>query len=339
MDRLQKDFISKEKILQYLTEEDIFEFVFGHKPVEFEYITSPFREDNNPGCWFSYSIQGKLRFTDFGNPNIVNGINMLNIDCFDAIQIYFKLGNFYQTLEFLKDKIINGSGGLESSFTKNTSKKKERVIININARDFEGKDKRFWKPYGITKNQLIEDKVFPVNKMGLLNAKYGDVIKRLTTSCYAYTNFQDRRKKLYLPFRKGSQRFITNCNANDIGEIKTLPMSGDMLVISKSYKDCRVIKNMGYDSIWFQNEGMIPSNQILLSLARRFKYMAVLFDNDEAGINAGKKVTNKINTLFNRKAMHVHLPEYLLEDNISDPSDMYKLKGPRHLKQFLKNNL
>lgn len=339
MDKLQKDFISKEKVLQYLTEEQIFELVFGFIPVEYEYITSPFRIDGNPGCWFSYSTDRKLRFTDYGNPDVIQGISMMNIDCFDAIQVYFKLQNFYQTLNFLKDKIINGFQGITQAYQKAEKVNKSSVIINIDARDFESKDRRFWEPYGISKNDLIEDKVFPVKRMGLLNTKKGDIIKRLNDSCYAYTNFQQRRKKLYLPFKKGSKRFITNCTQNDIGELNSLPMSGDLLVISKSYKDCRVIKNQNYNSIWFQNEGMIPSNDILLSLSRRFKYLVVLFDNDDAGIKAGKKVTDKINSLFNRKAMHIYLPQHLLEKGIKDPSDMYKLKGPRHIQQFLKNNL
>ena len=85
---------------------------------------------------------------------------------------------------------------------------------------------------------------------------------------------------------------------------------------------------MGYNSVWIQNEGMIPSNEILIALGKRFKNIAVFFDNDEAGMIAGKKLTNKINVLHRFKAYHVHLPEELNEERgISDPSDMYKKKG------------
>ena len=43
-----KGFIDKDEILKYVSEEDIFELIFGFKPVEYERIVSPFREDNIP---------------------------------------------------------------------------------------------------------------------------------------------------------------------------------------------------------------------------------------------------------------------------------------------------
>ena len=46
-----KKFLDKDKILEIVSEEDIFEMIFGFKPKEFDYVTSPFRQDNKPGCW------------------------------------------------------------------------------------------------------------------------------------------------------------------------------------------------------------------------------------------------------------------------------------------------
>ncbi len=339
MEELQKDFISKDKILKYLSQEQIFKMVFGFMPVVDEYVISPFREDNEAGCWFSYDGNGVLKFTDFANSDVITGINMMNIDCFNAIQVYYKLPNFYKTLEFLKDRIINEKLQKEVAILRPESKK-ERVKISIKSRSFTLKDKRFWQSYGISKQNLIRDKVLPVKVMRLLNTKNGDIIQRLDKTCYAYTNFPEHRKKLYFPFEKGYKRFITNCTQDDVGEILSLPMVADTLVISKSYKDCRVLKNMGYHSVWIQNEGMIPSNEILIALGKRFKHIAVFFDNDKAGIEAGKKLTKKINILHRFKAFHVYLPEELnKERGISDPSDMYKKKGPKHLANFLKNNI
>ena len=65
-DIVESGFISKDKILEYVSQEDIFQLVFGYKPIEFEYVTSPFREDTNPGCWFEIDLNtNKLRFTDY----------------------------------------------------------------------------------------------------------------------------------------------------------------------------------------------------------------------------------------------------------------------------------
>jgi hypothetical protein len=78
----RRGFIKKEDILAVITQEEIFKLVLKELH-RFKYVKSLF-EDTNPGCWFHYNIDGKLRFTDFGNPAVINGISMGNIDCFDA---------------------------------------------------------------------------------------------------------------------------------------------------------------------------------------------------------------------------------------------------------------
>jgi len=340
MKDLEKGFIDKNKILEYVSEEQIFKLVFGYEPTEYQYTTSPFRVDNSPGCWFQYSLKGELRFVDFANTEIINGIKMSNIDCFDAVQVYYKLGNFYKTLEFIKEKLIDGKNIEHNIRVVKPRVEKKSVEIYIEVRNFDSRDKRFWNRYGISKQNLIDDNVFAVKKFNLLNTRKGNILKRVYDPCYSYSNFKNNRKKLYRPFKKGRGRFITNCKADDIGELDSLVAYGKQLVISKSYKDCRVLRNENLDSVWFQNEGMVPSNEILISLCKRFSNVVVFFDNDEAGIQASIKITNIINKFFPGKARNLYLPERLnLERNISDPADMYYKMGLKHLQKFLKENL
>lgn len=336
-DELRKGFISKSELLEYITEEDIFSLVFGFKPVEYQYVTSPFRKDTRPGCWFQRDVHtGKLRFTDFGNSDFIGNIKMTNIDCFDAVQVYFKLPNFYRTLEFIKEKLIDNKS------VKNKIKvfkpiERKAVEVFIDTRDFDTRDKRFWESYGISKQNLIDDKVFPIKEFKMTNTKKGDIISKTNYLCYCYTNFRSNHKKIYRPFH--SKRFTGNCVADDIGEIDSLPDYGRLLVISKSYKDCRVIRNYNYTSIWFQNEGMIPSERILLDLSKRFTNIVVFFDNDEPGMKACKKVVDVINNIFTNKAKGLNLPVNLLHHGIKDPADLFKKKGPKHLYNFLNNNI
>ena len=342
MDNLERGYINKEKILQYVTEEEIFKLVFGYKPVEYVYVTSPFRLDNSPGCWFSTDpATGKLRFVDFGNGNVIDGISMHNIDCFDAVQVFFGLRDFYRTLEYIKEKLIDGKNIKHTIKEKRPIKEKKAVTIDIDAKRFDGRDRRYWSKYGITGNQLTSDKVFSVSRFSVKNTKYGDMLKRTYEPCYAYTGFDGKRKKIYRPLQtKGSKKFITNCTADDIGELWQLAVHGELLVISKSYKDCRVIRNQGFDSIWFQNEGMLPYRTKLMNICRRFRKVVVLFDNDQAGIGASIKVRDMINGEFPLRATNLYLPERLLtERKISDPSDLYKDMGEAHLIKFLDENL
>jgi len=103
MENLERGFINKDKVLEYVSESQIFELVFGYEPIVHQYVLSPFRSDITPGCWFEYSSRGELKFIDFANNNTINGIRMSNIDCFSAVQVYYELGNFYKTLEFIKE--------------------------------------------------------------------------------------------------------------------------------------------------------------------------------------------------------------------------------------------
>ena len=341
-DIVESGFISKDKILEYVSEEDIFQLVFGYKPVEFEYVTSPFREDTNPGCWFEIDLNtNKLRFTDFADARTINGVKMLNIDCFDSVMVYYGLPNFYKTLEFIKAKLIDGKDVkhniVHRVYTKSKKVEKEKVKILMNTRDFYTEDRSFWQyRYDISKDNLIEDKVFPVRKFKLFNTKTGDHLFRTNDIAYAYTEFASGNKKIYRPKQKGNKKFITNCTANDVGGMFSPIKAGRLLIITKSYKDFRVLKNLGLNVRWLQNEGMFPDSDEFWDLIKNFDKVIVFFDNDEAGIKAAKQLVDLINFTEIDKASFIHLPIDLLKKKISDPSDLIHRKNKQELISFLK---
>lgn len=338
-------FINKQYILSKVTQEEIFSLVFNFIPVELSYVTSPFRLDTSPGCWFEYLDDGVLRFKDFGNPKKFGRIKLANIDCFDAVQAYFKLPNFYQTLRFIKAKLIdNVEFTVQSKEAIQTVQKpiikslaKKELEIFVCPRKWNNKDAAFWKRYHISKDNLIEDQVFPISKMRLKNTKSGNYSFTLFDPSYAYTEFKNSRKKIYRPFAKDqTKRFITNCTNEDVGSIKHLVPYGRQLIISKSYKDRRVLKNFGLNSVWFQNEGQFPNNKSLSRLVSRFDKILVFFDNDSTGIQASKALSLKINSLLgSHRSNFLYLPESLLINKIKDPSDLVYKKSLKDLQMFL----
>lgn len=326
----RRGFIDKKTILEYATQEDIFELVFGFKPEEFQYVTSPFREDTGPGCWFEYTCEGKLLFKDFGSPY------KKHWDCFDAVQGHFRIPNFYLVLQFIYDRLIAGKQqDVQIASFIEQRKDKKAVKLIVESREFTNRDIAFWSPYRILKQQLIEDKVFSIKRFYALNTKKGNIAQTCTDLAFAFNDFPDGRKKLYFPDREGHKRFLTTCNRNDIGGINTLISSGKQLVISKAYKDYRVLKNNGKHSIWLQNEGMIPDLDILFSIVRNFKQVIVWFDNDLQGIQSSQKISALINQQFPGKSNPLWLPESLKEENITDPSDLLKQKGQEPLSSFI----
>lgn len=331
----RRGFINKDDILSYITEEQIFELVFGFLPQEYDYVASPFRIDKRPGCWFSYTSTGKLKFTDYGNHEVINGIKMTNIDCFDAVQVYFKLKNLYLVLEFIKKHLIDGKNLNKIEVTPQVKIERRKAKIHVKVRPFEGRDQRYWQKYGITSQNLIEDKVFAVAAYSAFDGNQADFATRVFDLGYAYTNFKSGNKKIYRPLQKGGSKFYTNCTADDIGGLDTLSSSGDILLIKKSYKDWRVVKNQGCEAVWFQNEGMIPSLEILDDLCRRFVRILVFFDNDRAGIQAAIKLTKHINYYYPNKSFYIYIEP---EDYVTDPSDLVAKHGELTLTNFLSTN-
>lgn len=327
-------FVSKSDILKYVAEEDIFELVFKFKPKEYEYITSPFRKDTTPGCYFEVK-NGRLKFVDFGSRIFVRGVQMLNIDCYDAVQQYYKLPSYSSTLAFIKKHLIDGKDLIELPRKEYVPVERTETTIVFDARTFQIIDKEFWHDrYEIQLEQLKEDRIFPVEKFTVRNSK-GSFTDKPKTPMYAFTDFVSKKVKLYSPYQTGKYKFITNCNQNDLGGIRSLPKTGKQLIITKSYKDWRVLTNQGLVCIWLQAEVMFPNLTILLPICNRFESVVVFLDNDETGIKFGTNLVVTINSYIPGKASLIYLPPRLLEEDISDPGDLIHRQGRGQLLSFL----
>ena len=219
----------------------------------------------------------------------------------------------------------------------NTADFKHREI-KFARRKFDNRDKKFWTQYGISKFQLIEDKVIPISAYQVYSKKLNKyVVITCSDITYAYTDFKDGKVKIYRPYNK-EFKWTTNCNMNDIGCYESLTQTGEKLVITKSYKDCRVLRNLGLNSIWLQNEVAIPSRNIFEDLCKRFKKIFVIFDNDSTGLAFSKKIVDTINSIKAGVAINSSLPVYYSLEGIKDSSDLVKNKGLEELTNFLKLN-
>lgn len=325
-----------EEILKRVSQEEIFEIVFGFKPKTNIYLTSPFRSDKTAGASFNW-YKGKLWFIDYAD-------NKPHRDCINCIEDFFKL-SFIDSLKYINDYFKLGLGY-------NSTVKAKPVLYDVSSlnkrEDIKGKTKILWKPrpfnirdkmfwfdrYGITKANLMEDNTFPLVWYQVFSTRLNRTVTvRPQDVMYAFTGFEDDSIKVYRPFYD-KLRFITNTSENDIGNIQNIPSTGKQLIISKSYKDCRVLKNLNTIPVWFQNEGMIPSDKNLYNLIEGYDEVIVFFDNDRKGLEASIKVKDKINSIIPDKARIVTLNEGLPKD----PADMYWKKGKECLISFLIEN-
>lgn len=329
--------INPKSILKYVSEEDIFKLVFDTIPEEFEYITSPFREDLNPSCWFERSlVNGKLMFVDFATKTYLNGIRLIRIDCFDAVRIYYNLKSFPETLEFIRDRLIKGKKlQKRDPEEKRATAENCETIIRVAPRAFLLSDYNYWyKRYHITKENLISDKVFPVEAFKIESRKSSGNVAYPADLTYCFSDFEGGRKKLYRPFKEGKGRFISNCTQNDVGGRGNNDFR--RLIITKSYKDYRVLKNQGLNVRWIQGETIFPEPKILLPLCYNYKEVIILFDNDSTGIKWSENLVKIINSYLTGRARRIFIPTNLDEsNNIKDPADLIHHLGRKALIEFL----
>ena len=214
----------------------------------------------------------------------------------------------------------------------------QKIWPKNRVRNFDSRDGDFWgTKYGIKKSDLFEDSVFPIDLIKIIykNKKKEPVLFHIKDIAYSFAEFPEGRKKIYRPAMKGKYKFLTNCTKNDIGGLKHFPISGRQAVITKSYKDYRVLKNQGLNVIWFQNEGMTPDIEILKNILNGYDEIVVFFDNDATGIKASEKLFILLST-FKTNVREVKIPVLLLKENITDPSDFRAKKGQIKLTQLLK---
>ena len=331
--------LSPEQILNEVSQKEIFGLFINKEIITDKnratYV-APYRNDSNPDCYFE-EYDSRLFFVDFADiPQSKN--------CFTFIQKCTKL-NYIDALQYIVKNLNLGKG---NSSKRNESIQKEKEIVEVkkikkertitySPRQFNGKDKKFWSQYEISREDLEYDRIIPIDVYKSTSRRGEPFIIRTFDIMYAYTDFTEGKVKIYRPYGNKEEKWFTNCTQNDIGSIDHLPISGDKLIISKSYKDCRVIRNQGLNSVWFQNEGMIPKPTILKSLCKRFEEIIIWFDNDEAGIKAAKLVASHINSLYPGKVKIIYLDNNLLQEDIKDPSDLIAKKGRETLIEFMKN--
>lgn len=328
--------ITPGQVLQKVTQEQIFEWILEQPFSVHERYKSPFRFDKKPGCRFEVRPDGTCVFVDFGER--LRDQRKIYRSCFSMVMDKFKVSlneavnrvctHFGIPRDLSQYKPITvatvykvGDGGTNDTIIKFDKKAPNKA------------DTKFWSQFLIPISEVLEDNVHPVRNFSVKNNKGFRLISPYS-NCYAM-DFIDA-VKLYQPYN-ARYKWITNCNANHIGNIDNLPATGDELIIQKSYKDHKVLRilRMGLSVIWFQNEGCVPDLAILKNLTERFKLITIFFDNDETGILAALKLCEIINKIRDGAARMVHLPQFT-DRQLKDPGAFISKEGRQDTIQVLK---
>jgi hypothetical protein len=315
--------ISRDYVLQRYTQEAIFNHIFNQEIVLKKKIYhAPYRVDENGTCFFRL-IGDTILFVDFAN-------DKQHFDCFELYEKMYKCKYVYQhIINNVKPSNIVSLLNKEGNTIKKPKKHRTSSGIAVVKQPFTKKDLDYWGKYGITKKQLIQDGVQSVAYIRIVNDDI-DITYAVRNLCYAYTEWGNCIK-IYQPLARKDKKWITNCKPNNIGGTHTIPNQENIdgtLIITKSYKDWRVLINANCYTIWLQNEVTLPEKLILLDYANRFDDVVILFDNDTTGITNANKLKEYINLSCARLIFSPY-------KNLKDSSDIFFHKGKKMLEQFL----
>lgn len=318
--------ITKSYLLSHYSEETFMEFYLGI-PVKKGLFISPLRRDNSPTCSFYRNKTGELIFHDFSGAFYGN---------FISVVMYKYKCDYGKAL-----KIIAEDFGLRKSSTKKETIKIPEsstkfqssgpADIKVEIKDYTEKELKWWKEYGVTKDILKKFHVYSCKSI-FLNGELVNISKNNNLMFGYYGGKKDKLElwRIYFPTRQSS-RFLTNWPAKKIQGYNQLPKEGKLLIITKSMKDLMCLYSFGINAIAPNSEHLFISDSVLEDLKKRFKYVVVLYDNDEAGIANMRKI----------KRQHPELLYYFIPRSYGckDISDFYKMNGKKKTSEFIKESI
>lgn len=292
--------LTKDYILQRISQEQIMEHYLGI-PVKLDVLLlSPLRNDNNPTCAFYYNQHGRLRFRDLSGH--------FWGDCFDVVAFRLNLKtndkkSFNLILHTIaKDFRIHKYTDVKEviiydKITKDyfsKKKAKNKLIIRVIPREYNYHDLSYWKKFNIDLNILNHGKVYCAEEIWISRDNINFTkIYRYSTKDPAYCYFGDKdiygreNWKIYYPFRKkplektDPPRFHSN---SSFLQGKHLITGGTVGIITKAYKDVLAFRSIGLQAVAPSAESVLLSKSDFKFMKDKFKYLISCMDFDRAGI-------------------------------------------------------
>ncbi len=274
-------------------------------------IYSPLRDDDNlPSVGFAFDKKGRLKMRDF------NGTFWG--DMFDLVAYIYKFrvsskNDFYIILKIIYDAMLNDQyRDVISEDIKNriNAIKKEKLVIDLNVRSWNNKDKQFWGQWDLDIDFLNANYVFPIENYWINidsnpNPKY---YYNPNNPCYAYYLGFDSNGiinyRLYFPYKnKYFPKFISNNNVLQ-GSVN-LKDDYDAITITKAYKEVlffRKLFSTHYSKGGFKIGFIAPpaedyrfTEHDILDLKGRTKTgdLISFYDFDKTGITGANRLKNK----------------------------------------------
>lgn len=322
--------VSKEFILERITQEQIFKKYLGIEPIEKGSICNPLRKDNHPSCGFYVDNRGYWIFTD--------PAKRFHWDCFGLVEYVTNLP-FKEVL----NRIAIDFGLLEGKkldFIIPLKVRKEKIEIRVESRSWLKSDIEFWKSKYINENQLAKFEVKAIKtawflENGILRPAY---YYKSDDPCYAYY-LGNYEYKLYFPLRK-SKRWLQSTSTYLQG-YNQLPDKGEHLLHTKSLKDVMSIDLFSNEFDLYSDaplsETVMLDDFYYQDLKPRFPKQATLFDFDRTGIILARKYQKEYGLDYMFFGEYYRGGKFINKTGIKDFSNYLVINGPDNTRRLIGN--
>lgn len=328
--------LSAEKILAKVPDSVLWRHYLGCNYELGKSIQAQYRIDRDPSFCLNYDIKsGKIMGRDYGKGGFHG-------DIFDYVQMLNKIDYYSALAKVSKDFDLGLGSGLTSSGTyvdrvalerfQRVYEQKE-VLIQYKPRSFTKDDTEYWAQYGITGTTILKYRVYAAEKVWRDKALV--YYQKKCDPCYVYYFPQKEyrkiaRAKCYWPGRT-KYRFMGNCSNDydvqgyDQCSIANKQMA-DLLILTKSMKDCMVFHENGTESMATHGEAHRFSPDFIRHLKKYYKRIVSVYDRDITGMRGARYLW---------KEYQIY-PYFINKKYASkDLSDLYKAHGQQVTKTFI----
>lgn len=314
---VSKNSITLAELKKKVSEAELVSYYIGVKRVPC-IISSPLRVDKNPSFGL-YSKDGiRIYWVDFATKERGSTYDLLcKLWHCSFKEMLIRVDNDIQKIKTSEGIKVNNHKSSEVF----AISVKSSTELKCKVREWRQYDIDYWLSYGVSLEWLRYSEVYPISH--IIWIKEGNTYTLSADKyAYAYVEHKEGRVtlKIYQPFNK-KHKWLNKHDRSVISLWAKIPEYGDKLVICSSLKDALCLwSNTGIPAIAVQGEGYGISDTALRELRRRYKQIYILFDNDEAGLQDGVKLSKQ--TGFT----NVVLPSF---KGGKDVSDLYKVRGKK----------
>ncbi len=277
----------KYELYQFVNDETILSYYLGiDLDKDVIWITSPFRPHEKDRSFRVSYHENRWVWTDFGRSQYPQ-------DSITFVMQFYGLTYPKALTKIYNDIHLNSS----VTFIPNISYNNKEVIASCNLQNLKPFEYDYFKSASIDDKDLKYFKVFG----GII--RNNGIVVHISTELDPYFIYMfDIKSEIYKGYRPYSPnikgKFYSHNIANHIQGYDLLPKNGNILIITKSYKDVMVWSKLGYPAIAPHTESCFIEETMLSELKSRFKYIYVNFDNDNTGVSKSIEFTNKNNLLY-----------------------------------------